>query len=680
MAERLRITELDFDQIKLNLKNFLRQQEQFSDYDFEGSGLSVLIDLLAYNTHYNAYYLNMVANESFLDTALLRDSIVSHAKTLGYTPRSFTAPVAFVNISVESFDTTPARLTIPRGYVFLSQIIDNTSYNFITLDDVSVTKTGTTFEFENVAIYEGQLVDLTFVYSRQDNPKRIFSLPNENIDTKTLKVSIRPTESSTESEVFEMVSDVVEIDGNSSVYFLQEGTEGTYQIYFGDGNLGKELPDGAYVTVSYLITNGDAANGADGFVGTQLIDGFSEFVVSTVSPAAGGDVRENSENIRRSAISQFSSQNRLVTFKDYESYILANYPNVEALSVWGGEEETPPVYGKVYVALKPRENFFLSDIEKQRIIDSIITPKSIVSVGVEIRDPEFLFLQLQNFVKYDKRKTNQTAEQLKALIDASIQTYKETKLNSFGSTFVVSDILESIKLVSPNSIIGARSVLRLQKRFLPQLNISRAYSVDFSSEISRGTNSNRLISSQFDVFDSVGTLRRVQIEEIPQSFSGVTEIQVIDPGSGYTTRPTVTITGDGTGATAEAVVVNGRVISINVTNRGINYTRAIVTISGGNGFGASAIVVLDARFGDLRTVFFDSLSRRQVVNPKVGTINYDTGKIEINDLRVISVPSPDGLIRISAESTSSVIQSTRNTIITLDEDDPQSLVTEMIEL
>ena len=680
MAERLRITELDFDQIKLNLKNFLRQQEQFSDYDFEGSGLSVLIDLLAYNTHYNAYYLNMVANESFLDTALLRDSIVSHAKTLGYTPRSFTAPVAFVNISVESFDTTPAKLTIPRGYVFLSQIIDNTSYNFITLDDVSVTKTGTTFEFENVEIYEGQLVDLTFVYSRQDNPKRIFSLPNENIDTKTLKVSIRPTESSTESEVFEMVLDVVEIDGDSAVYFLQEGTEGTYQIYFGDGNLGKELPDGAYVTVSYLITNGDAANDADGFVGTQLINGFSEFVVSTVSPAAGGDVRENSENIRRSAISQFSSQNRLVTFKDYESYILANYPNVEALSVWGGEEETPPVYGKVYISLKPRENYFLSDIEKQRIIDSIITPKSIVSVGVEIRDPEFLFLQLQNFVKYDKRKTNQTAEQLKALIDASIQTYKETKLNSFDSTFVVSDILESIKLVSPNSIIGARSVLRLQKRFLPQLNISRAYSVDFSSEISRGTNANRLISSQFDVFDSVGTLRRVQIEEIPQSFSGVTEIQVIDPGSGYTTRPTVTITGDGTGATAEAVIVNGRVISINVTNRGINYTRAIVTISGGNGFGASAIVVLDARFGDLRTVFFDGLSRRQVVNPKVGTINYDTGKIEINDLRVISVPSADGLIRISAESTSSVIQSTRNTIITLDEDDPQSLVTEMIEL
>jgi hypothetical protein len=680
MAERLRITELDFDQIKLNLKNFLRQQEQFSDYDFEGSGLSVLIDLLAYNTHYNAYYLNMVANESFLDTALLRDSIVSHAKTLGYTPRSFTAPVAFLNISVESFDTTPARLTIPRGYVFLSQIIDNTSYNFITLDDVSVTKTGTTFEFENVAIYEGQLVDLTFVYSRQDNPKRIFSLPNENIDTKTLKVSIRPTESSTESEVFEIVSDVVEIDGDSPVYFLQEGTEGTYQIYFGDGNLGKELPDGAYVTVSYLITNGDAANGADGFVGTQLINGFSEFVVSTVSPASGGDVRENSENIRRSAISQFSSQNRLVTFKDYESYILSNYPNVEALSVWGGEEEIPPVYGKVYISLKPRENFFLSDIEKQRIIDSIITPKSIVSVGVEIRDPEFLFLQLQNFVTYDKRKTNQTAEQLKTLINASIQTYKETKLNSFGSTFVISDISESIKLVSPNSIIGSRSVLRLQKRFLPQLNISRAYSIDFSSEISRGTDSSRLISSQFDVFDSVGTIRRVQIEEIPQSFSGVTEIQVIDPGSGYTTRPTVTITGDGTGATAEAVIVNGRVISINVINRGINYTRSIVTISGGNGFGASAIVVLDARFGDLRTVFFDSLSRRQVVNPKVGTINYDTGKIEINDLRVISVPSTDGLIRMSAESTSSVIQSTRNTIITLDENDPQSLVTEMIEL
>lgn len=680
MAERLRITELDFDQIKLNLKNYLRQQDQFTDYDFEGSGLSVLIDLLAYNTHYNAYYLNMVANEAFLDTALLRDSVVSHAKTLGYTPRSFAAPVAFVNVSIDSFDTTPAKLTIPRGYTFLSQIIDNTSYNFVVLDDVSVTKTGTTFEFENVPIYEGQLVQLTYNYSRQDNPKAIFSLPNENIDTTTLSVTVRPTESSTSFEIYENVKEVVDIDGDSLAYFLQEGREGTYQVYFGDGILGKKIEDGSYVTFSYLITNGPAANEADGFVGTSLINGFSEFIVTTSSPAAGGAVREDTESVRKSAITQFSSQNRLVTFKDYESYILANYPNIDALSVWGGEDEIPPVYGKVYISLKPKDNFFLSDAEKQRILETIVQPKSIVSVDAEIRDPEFLFLQLQNFVTYDKRRTVLTTEQIKISINNAILLYEQNELNTFESTFVLSDVQELLGNVEKNSIIGSRSVLRLQKRFTPELNVSRSYTVNFANELTRGTNANRLISTQFQVFDDVGVLRNVQIEEIPESFSGVSSIQVTEPGTGYTSSPTVTITGDGTGATAEAVISNGRLVSINVTNRGINYTRAIATISGGEGFGAQAVVVLDSKFGDLRTVYFDSLSRRQTVNPKVGTINYDTGIITINDLRVISVSSSDGQIRISGESQSSIIESSRNTIITIDEDDPLSIVTEMIEL
>lgn len=680
MTSRLRLTELDFDQIKLNLKNFLRQQDQFSDYDFEGSGLSVLIDLLAYNTHYNAYYLNMVANESFMDTALLRDSIVSHAKTLGYTPRSFTAPVAFVNVSVESFDETPAKLTIPRGYVFLSQIIDNVSYNFVVDDDITVTKTGTTFEFENVPIYEGQLVQLTFTHSRLNNPRSLFSLPNENIDTQTLFVSIRPTESSTESQVFNQVKRVVDVDGESLVYFLQEAKEGEYEIFFGDDNLGKSIPDGAYVTVSYLITNGDAANDAEGFVGTTPLGEFTEFVVSTTSAAAGGSVREPVESIKRSAISQFSSQNRLVTFKDYESYILTNYPNIDALSVWGGEDEKPPVFGKVYISLKPKDNFFLSDREKERIIETLIKPKSIVSVDAEIRDPEFLFLQLQNFVTFDRKKTLQTSEQLKSSIDLSIQSYKETDLNSFGSTFVLSKVQEFITNVNRNAIIGSKSILRLQKRFTPELNISRSYSIDFSNELSRGTNASRLISTQFEVFDSIGTLRNVQLEEIPESFSGVSEILVTNPGSGYTVQPVVTITGDGTGAKAEAVVTNGRIISIRVTARGINYTRAIVNITGGNGFGAEAVVVLDAKFGTLRTVFFDTLSRRQIVNDNVGTINYDTGLITINDLRVISVFSADGLIRITGESQTSIIESTRNTIITFDENDPLAIVTEMIEL
>jgi hypothetical protein len=671
---RLQISDLDFDQIKANLKAYLKQQSQFQDYDFDGAGLNILLDILAYNTHYNSYYLNMVANEAFLDTALLRDSVVSHAKTLGYIPFSVTAPRAIVNVTVDSGTTTPETLTIPKGFTFSSNLIDSLSYNFVVLEETTVTKANTSFVFENLDIYEGSLLSYVFNYTENSNPKSIFVLPDNNIDTTTISVSVSPNVGNTSTQVYNQVTDILDITSTSEAYFLQESKNGNYEIYFGDGVIGKALNDGAVVTVTYLVTNGVAANQTDGFIAAAPIGAYSDIVIDVVDVASGGSTRETVDSIKYSAAAQYATQNRLVTVKDYESYIKSKYPNIDALSVWGGEEETPKVFGKVFISLKPKANYFLSETEKQRIIDEIINPKAIVSVAAEIRDPEFLYLLANSKVQYDPRKTTLDEETLKSQLKQSIISYKNTNLNKFGAYFVLSDFQDyGISTVS-DSIIGSESVVRVQKRFTPKINEIASYSIKFNAQLHRGTSSNKLLSTEFNVLDSTGVIRRATFEETPQSFTGVSQIQITSPGSGYTTSPTVTISGDGSNAAAEAVVVNGRIQSIRITNRGTDYTRAIITITDETGYGADAVAVIDGRIGTLRTIYYDSLAQRQIINSNAGEIDYDNGTITINSINFLSVNADDGLIRIDIEAERGIIQSLRNSIITIDETDPTAIV------
>jgi hypothetical protein len=682
MADRLRVTELDFDTIKNNLKAFLNQQSEFTDYDFEGSGLNILLDILAYNTHYNAYYLNMVANESFLDTAILRDSVISHAKTLGYTPHSTRASVATINFTANSATSTSGTLTLPAGFGFLSNQIDSKPYNFVVLEDTTVTKANSTYYFENLEIYEGQLTTYRFTHNSASNPKQVFTLPDANIDTTTIKVQVAPSSGNTQLTVYNLVSDILDVGVSSEVYYLQENKSGKYQIYFGNNAVGKSLPDGAIVNVTYLRTNGTAANKANNYVATSgisdsLAESITSFVIDPVSSAAGGAVRESVDDIKFGAAAQFTTQNRLVTVKDYESYLKKNYPSIDSLSVWGGEEEIPPTYGKVYISLKPKENYFISETEKQRIIDEIISPKAIVAVSAEIRNPEFLYLLVENYVEYDKKKTSLTPEAIKTSIRNAVLVYRNTNLNKFDSTFVLSKLQDSIDGVDLNAITGSETVLRLQKRFEPTLGTSTTYTINFNALLHRGTTTNKLTSSEFRIFDSEGVIRTVLFEEVPESFTGISEIQVTNAGNGYTTAPTVTITGDGTGAVANAIIVNGRIQGIEVTNRGINYTRAIVTISGGDGYGGSAIAVLDGRFGYLRTIYYDDNAEKQTINEQIGTINYITGTVTINDIRILSVVTTDGLIRLTIESEKGIIKSSKNTIITLDDADISSVTTEL---
>jgi len=672
---RLQISDLDFDQIKTNLKAYLKQQSQFQDYNFEGAGLNILLDILAYNTHYNSYYLNMVANEAFLDTALLRDSVVSHAKTLGYIPFSVTAPRAIVNVTVNSGTTTPETLTIPKGFTFSSNLIDSLSYNFVVLEESTVTKSNTSFFFEDLEIYEGSLVSYVFNYTENSNPKSIFILPDNNIDTTTISVSVSPNVGNTSTQVYNQVTNILDITSTSEAYFLQESKNGNYEIYFGDGVVGKALNDGAVVTVTDLVTNGVAANQTDGFVAAAPIGAYSDCVIDVVDVASGGATRETVDSIKYSAAAQYATQNRLVTTSDYESYIKSKYPSIDSLSVWGGEDETPKVFGKVYISLKPKTNYFISETEKQRIIDEIINPKAIVSVSAEIRDPEFLYLIVESLVQYDQKKTSLDEGTIRNNIRQAILDFRDTNLNKFAGTLVLSKLQDAIDSTNGEAIIGSETIVRVQRRFKPKLNESASYTIQYDVPIHRGTLINKLTSTQFTVFDTTGVIRAAQFEEATQSFTGISSIQVINPGAGFTTAPTITITGDGSNATAEAVIVNGKIQSINITNRGTDYTRATISITGGNGFGAEAVVVIDGKVGTLRTVYFDSLAQRQIINSNAGSINYDTGEIIINNIRFLSVDSDDGLIRLTIEAEKGIIESKKRNILTIDETDPIAIST-----
>ena len=678
MTQRLRITELDFDTIKTNLKAFLQSQSEFTDYNFDGAGLSYLLDILAYNTHYQAYYLNMVANESFLDTAITRDSVVSSAKNLGYIPKSMTSAVATVNITVDSGTTTPDILTLPRGTTFLSNLIDGKSYNFVVRDTLNISKSNTSFVFENVDLYEGNFTSSTFVQNNSSNPKQVFTIPDNNIDTTSLQVVVTDVSSNTAAETYTLVTDATELSTTSPVYYIQEGIGGYFQIYFGGDNVGKSIPDGSIVTVSYIITNGSNPNGANVFTGAMPIGAYTNYTVTTVNVASGGDSRETIQSIKNNAPLSFAAQNRLITSNDYKAVLSKEYPQASSIAVWGGEDEIPKVYGKVLVSIKPKTGYYISDSEKQRIINELILPKSVLSVKSDIIDPDYIFLRLSVEVKYNKNKTVLSSDALKNAIATTIYSYQVTDLDKFDGVFNTSPIIQNI-LAIDKSIVSCDINVRLSKKIDPTFNVKRTYTIQFGNKLLRGGIDSQLQSDEFYVLDAGNTQRLVNLEEVPNSYTGIEKITITNPGYGYTEIPTVTITGDGSGATAVATIVNGKITEINVTDRGIGYTRAEVTISGNGKLGA-AIAVITAQTGILETYYFDSNLKKQVVDPEAGTIDYTNGIIVLNNLNIANTTSSSNTLNISIESAEHYLKSTRNQILTIDDNDTTSIEVILTEI
>jgi len=669
---RLQVTDLDFDTIKTNLKDFLRQQSEFQDYDFEGAGLNVLLDILAYNTHYNSYYLNMVANESFLDTAIIRDSVVSHAKSLSYIPYSASASRALIDLTINTIGVDD-ELTLPRGFKFKSNLVDGVLYTFSIIDDVTVTKSNQQFYFENLPIYQGEILNYTFNYTEITNPKSIFTLPNDNIDTTTLKVEVLESSTNTSSQLFTQSTDIITLDSNSPVYFIQEGRDGKYQIYFGDDVIGKKLKDGNIVSVSYLVTSGSSANKVNQFFVDSFIDAsISSIIIDIAQQASGGADRESVDAIKNAAPKNYSTQNRLVTIADYEAFIKKNYSVIDSLTVWGGEDNDPPVYGKVFVSLSPKQGYFISDNEKQRIVNDIIKNYSIVSISTEIVDPIFDFVLFDVNVDANLDKTSLEKKQLEALIKNTINSYVNRNLNQFNASLITSKLQEEIDSTH-TAINGNIITVKLQKRFTPIVGVNSTYDFNFNTSLTRETTRKTLFSSSFIVTDSAGTNRTVVVEENPLSFTGISRIDIVDPGFNFTSIPTVTITGDGEGAQATATMFGGKIQSIILTNSGRDYTTATVTISGGGGIGARAVAIVDYKVGTLRTVYFDNKSQRKIVNENIGNINYDTGRVQLNNLRIVGTPSNTDEVRITVVVEQGTIRSSKNNILTFDNTDPSSI-------
>jgi hypothetical protein len=685
MANRLNVTELDFDTIKTNLKNFLRNQSEFTDYDFEGSGLNVLLDVLAYNTHYNAYYLNMIANESFLDSSLLRNSVVSHAKRYGYTPRSASASKAVVNFTVNSGSSTPGSLILPAGYVFLSNLIDNKVYNFVTLNDVSVTKTANNFVFNNLNVYEGSLNFFSFTHSQSSNPKQIFAIPDSNIDTSTLRVSVQQSSSNTETIVYNLATDSINLTGDSEAYFLQEGLNQQYEIYFGDDIIGKKIPDGGIVNVTYLSTSGSIANRASSFVATSTISGFVNFSVTTIANSAGGSEKETVDQIKFAAPLQFTSQNRAVTKNDYVKIIQQRYPQFAAVNVWGGEENNPPIYGKIFISAKPKLGFEVTDTEKEFFINEVLKPISVLTVTPEFLDVDYNFVKLISTVYYDPTKTNLNINNLQTKVETAIVNFSNQNLNQFNSIFKSSKLRTDID-DSDSSIIANELEVFLSKRFRPELTSKNSYILDFGVELSRGTTLDNFYSSPtFTTLDENLVTRTCFFEEVPSSFTGVESITVINSGFNYTSTPTVQIVGDGQGAEATALIVNGKINSIKITKPGIGYTTAIVRIIGGGGSSAVAETVLENRFGQIRIAYFKpdevtNSSTKVILNSAdkngvVGVIDYVLGKITINNFSPLDILNDFKELSINVRPKFTVIQSAKNKMLAFDSSDPTSVVT-----
>ena len=474
---KMQITELDFDNIKSNLKTYMKGQSTFTDYDFEGSGLSVLLDVLAYNTHYNAFMANMAANEMFLDTAVKRNSVTSHAKTLGYTPTSVKAPVAYVDVTVN--DANTASITMNAGHAF-STTISGTTYQFVNTTARILQPTAGVYTYSNIPIYEGTWVTTKFTKDSTDADQR-FIIPNANVDISTLSVTIQTSSSDTTLTTYTKANNLVEVKSTTSAFFIQETIDGEWEIYFGDGIVGKALTDGNIVILAYVVTNGDDANGANAFTSTSTIGGFSNISVATQTAAADGGAAEGLDAIKYNAPFSYAAQNRTVTAADYKAIIPQLYSNVKAIAVWGGEYNSPAVYGKVYISILPNTGTVLTTSTKSSIVN-LLTDYNVVSVTPVVIDLETTkIIPTVNF-KYDANATAKTKEALASLITTAINNYSTTSLEKFEQVFRYSPFTTLIDEADP-AILSNITTIKMSKTFIPTLASALKYTISFSNKL-----------------------------------------------------------------------------------------------------------------------------------------------------------------------------------------------------
>ena len=477
---KLSVSELDFDSIKDNLKSYLSTQEQFKDINFEGSGINILMDLLAYNTHYQGFYTNMVANEMFLDSAVRRDSIVSLAKHLGYTPRSITAPSAVIDIY------TPTGVSLTDN-VELGTIIKGTQ-GADTFDFSVMTTTGYTLDSAgatvapNVNIKQGKIETLSYIFDDRNSSKYV--IPSV-ADTSTLTVRVQTSteDNAGYTDAWTHATDLNTVSKTDKAYHTQEIDEGEFEVYFGDNIVGKKPDNGNVIILQYLNTKGTEANnlGSADKEGARVFS-YSGSTVKVISAAAGGADAESTKSIKFYAPKTYSAQDRSVTAKDYEALLIRDYADIESVYVWGGEDNDPPEYGKVFLSVKPISGLTIDAVKKEEIKNNIIKKTNIVTVRPEIVDPDYLFLLIESKLVYDRSLTVLGKESIVGLVRNSIVDYIDNDLEKFDKDLYFSKLTRLMDEAS-TSLVGNDTNIKVQRRFEPILNTTANYKIEFGNAL-----------------------------------------------------------------------------------------------------------------------------------------------------------------------------------------------------
>lgn len=512
------LTQLDFNEYKTALKTYLTEQDEFKDYDFDGSNLSVLLDVLAYNTYQNAFYLNMIGNEMFLDSARLRDSVISHAKELNYLPRSFTSATAKIRLTITPTDANKNSIVIPKGTSFISRV-DDFSYTFNTNENLVITnKANGSFVSDTITIYEGNYLSDTSVIN-YSNPL-IYKISNRNVDISSVSVTIIEDNGSVNLE-YARATSMFGHDENSKVFFLQPSTGDSYEVVFGDGVVGRKPKNNSIVIIEYRVSNGELPNGAFRFINASRIDNEANVAITTISAAADGAVAEDLNSIKFNAPRAFTTQERAVTAEDYQNLLKANYPEINAVTAYGGEDATPPQYGRIFVSIDLTDVDGLPKIKEDEY-KRFLRSRSSVAMEPVFISPDYTYLKVDSTVRYNINRTGLNPEDLRTYVIDAILNYASTNLNSFSKTFRYSKLVQAVDATDA-SIISNETDINLVKYLTPELGVPLNLTIDFKCPL---TQEIPLLGDEHPMIDIHG------VSSTPFTYTGIQNCVLEDNGDG----------------------------------------------------------------------------------------------------------------------------------------------------
>lgn len=608
------LTQLDFDSYKDSLKTFLKAQDRFKDYDFDGSNLSVLLDVLSYNTYQNAFYLNMVSNEMFLDSAKLRDSVISHAKELNYLPRSFSSASAVIKLVITSTDTAKRSIVIPKGTSFTTRV-DDFTYNFSTTENYVITNrtpagSSLVYESEAIRVYEGNYLSDTYTVN-YGNPL-VYKISNKRVDLESVLVTVFE-DNGTTVQTYKRATSLFGHDGNSKVFFLQPGIGDTYEVVFGDGVIGRKPKNNSACIIEYRTCSGELPNGAFKFINTARIDNEPNVVIETITAAADGAVAEDLSSIKYNAPRAFTTQERAVTSEDYENLLKANFPEINAVVAYGGEDAVPPQYGRIFLSIDLDEVDGLPKI-KETEYKKFLRSRSSVAIEPIFVSPDYTYLYVNTNIKYNINLTGLNPEDIRTYVIDSILNHASTNLNNFGRKLRYSRFIRDVDSAE-NSIISNETKIELVKYLTPVLSTT----VTSTSTATSGS----LVSLATSGVVSSG-------QNVTIDFKNALQNDIPGKGSEY-------LTGD-------IHVVSSSTFTYN---------------------GLSNCRLEDDGDGAMRIVNTAGTNNRTIL--KIGTVDYDTGIIRINNFNITNYTGTS--LKIYAKPRTLDITSSQNVILNILEND-----------